>query len=215
MIDPRDDDDLDWMTPPKNAHDAGAWDRYWQDHIAHGIGPELFDMFCFDQTLVDVIYECEKRTILYAGSGISREPRALAEVGLDVTALDLSPFATQFARDNDDAQNSPPPEGVLEFVVGDLFDTETCPGPFDVIVERRTVQGYPKKDRDRALSALAARLSPNGLFFSHCHDGAWRPPAEPFHATEAWFRAGDWTVWDGQPGKMADGRVAWIYRTTG
>lgn len=215
MNDLSDDDEFDWLFPPENVHDTEAWDRYWQDQIAHEIGPELFDMFCFDQVLVDVLYERDKRTILYVGGGISREPRGLAEVGLDVQALDLSPFAIQFARENEGDQSSQQPEGALEFIVGDLFDPATCPGPFDVIIERRTVQGFSKDDRDRALRALAARLHPNGVFFSHCHDGAWKPPAKPFHATEAWFRAGDWTIWDGEPGPVSRGRVAWIHRTTG
>ena len=65
------------------------------------------------------------------------------------------------------------PGGSLEFVVGDILDPKVCPGPFDVIIERRTAQIFFAHDLGQTvLDALANRLSDNGIFLSHCHDGA-------------------------------------------
>jgi hypothetical protein len=119
--------------------------------------------------------------------------RALAAAGFDVTALDLSPFATEAAKaavpPDDYLVNllegrSLSPNGRLDFVVGDLSDASVCPGPFDVVIERRTLQLYPQHSRPSALLAVADRLAPRGIFSSHAHDGGWRPPAPRTHACE-------------------------------
>jgi hypothetical protein len=91
------------------------------------------------------------RTILCAGNGVSREPRALAAAGFDVTSLDISPVAVSYAKAHDADSHrlgyfcSPKlhrPGGRVEFVAGDLLDITVCPGPFDVVIERRTVQWF-------------------------------------------------------------------------
>jgi hypothetical protein len=94
-----------------------------------------------------------------------------------------------------------------------LADPTLCPGPFDLIVERRTLQLFPEEERPAALQALANRLACPGLFFSHCHDGGWRPPAQPTHANEAWFAAQGWPRW--QPGRPIQGRMAHLFMSTG
>jgi hypothetical protein len=68
-------------------------------------------------------------------------------------------------------------------------------------------------ERPAALQAIANRLSPWGIFFSQCHDGGWKPPAKPQHATRAWFEAMGWHLW--QSGSPLTGRVAWLLTTTG
>jgi hypothetical protein len=68
-----------------------------------------------------------------------------------------------------------------------------CPGPFDLVLERRTLQLFAGFNQlDAAMTAVANRLDDRGILFSHCHDGGWRPPAEPRHVTRAWLmeRAG-------------------------
>jgi hypothetical protein len=105
--------------------------------------------------------------------------------------------------------------GHLNIVVGDILDSASCPGPFDVIIERSTAQGYFDRDIEAVLGALERRLSQGGIFFSHCHDGGWRPPAEPRHFTEPWFRENEWTFWNGGPGRKPPGRVAWLITSTG
>ena len=214
-------DDFSWMLPPTTLKDAAAWDRYWHDQLDHGVAG-FVHVFCDDGDLVDAMRSNSLKTILCIGNGISQEPRALAWAGFDATALDLSPFATEVARDV-----SPPAEflahlvgersgglnGHLEFVVGDLCDASCCPGPYDVVIDRRTLQLYPEADRPAAMRAVANRLASPGIFFSQSHDGGWKPPAPPRHEAEPWFVAEGWRFWRGDvPLKE---RVAWLFTTTG
>jgi SAM-dependent methyltransferase len=219
-----DDPELSWLHPPADPLNASAWDRYWTEHMEHGLGPPLFDMFCDDRELVTVMHNREMKSVLCAGNGISQEPRALAEAGLNVVALDLSNQAVEIARSFEfppqafeaycDA-GSRRPGGTVEFVVGDFLDPSVCPGPFDVIIERRTAQIFFNNGLEAVLNALADRLSQDGIFVSHCHDGAWKPPARPRHFTKSWFKKNGWYVCTGNLGKTPAGRIAWLFTTTG
>jgi hypothetical protein len=77
--------------------------------------------------------------------------------------------------------------GSLTYFTGDLIAAEHCPGPFDVVIERRTVQLFPESERPAALDRLAARLTPQGLLISHQHRGAWKPPEPRTHFAEQWM----------------------------
>jgi hypothetical protein len=116
-------------------------------------------------------------------------------MGFDVTALDLSLRATEFGRTlefvsdlrmhrSEGGSAAAVSPATLTYIAGDLLDPAVCPGPFDCIIERRTVQLLP--DREFALDRLAARLAPKGLLISHVHDGAWRPGASREHFAEDW-----------------------------
>jgi hypothetical protein len=48
---------------------------------------------------------------------------------------------------------------------------------YDVVIDRKTPQLYPHKERPTAINAVANRLASRGIFLSHCHDGFWRPLA--------------------------------------
>src|SRR5947207_1329871 len=101
MLSPRqqdDSDELSWLRPPANPLDVAAWDRFWVEHIRHGIGPPLMDMFCDDSMLVRVMNDEGLKSILCAGNGISQEPKALAAAGMDVVAMDISPQAAEIAK---------------------------------------------------------------------------------------------------------------------
>jgi len=217
-------EDLRWLFPPADVHDSQAWDRYSNDQIAHGLNPQLFDMFCDDRRLIDPMMNRRFSSVLCAGNGISQEPRALASAGFKVTAMDLSPAATRLAqaiRPRPDhmkmflGRASRRSGGTLEYLTADLLDVGVCPGPFDVIIERRTVQLFRGQELGAALQALARRLRHDGLFCSHCHDGGWRPPARPVHAAESWFQEHGWTIWRGGRGSAPPGRVAWLSMSTG
>src|SRR2546423_3369031 len=140
-----DSEDPSWLCPPADPLDVAGWDRYWVEHIKHGIGPQLLDMFCDDSMLLRVMNDERIKSILCAGNGISQEPKTLAAAGMDVVALDISPQAIEIAK----SYPLPPkaishyfepqlekPGGHIEFVVGDILDSAICPGPFDVIIER-------------------------------------------------------------------------------
>src|SRR5688572_22038470 len=143
-------DDYSWLEPPTSLVDPDPWDRYWYEHLAHGYG-HMAHLFCDDGELVDTMRANGLKTVLCVGNGVSQEPRALAWAGFDVTALDLSPYATRVA-----SEHVPSPEllaqliggrsgglnGDLKFVVGNLCDVECCPGPYDIVIERLTLQLY-------------------------------------------------------------------------
>ena len=216
------DDDCRWLYPPGDLLDPKAWDQYWNDQLSHGMWPPLIDMFCDDRRLIKVISQHAMKRILCAGSGISMEPRVLAAAGFDVVALDISPRALEIARafsPNDKILKryfdigSLRPGGRIAYVVGDILDPAKAPGPFDMIIERLTAQNYPEPQRARLLTALAARLSPQGILFTHCHD-ARGTPGSGHHVTGDWCRAQGWPIWYGT-GTKPDGRVAWLFTSTG
>ena len=219
---PEQADDMAWFFPPCSVHDHSVWNRYWQDQLSHGLSPPLFDMFCDDTHLIECLIKRDAKTLLCAGNGISQEPRALAAAGFEVTAMDLSPVALEIAQawqfssnelDRFCRKEQQEPGGTAKFVIGDILDRSACPGPFDAIIERCTLQVFPEEERGLALDALASRLKPEGLFLSHCHDGAWKPPSGPVHQVEHVFRDRGWPI----VGKPPDhpGRAAWLTMSTG
>jgi hypothetical protein len=200
--------------------DPAAWDRYWRDQLSHGVAG-FVHLFVDDGELVDAMRANGLRTVLCIGNGISQEPRALAWAGFDVTALDISPLATKVASEatsSDDflaslvGGRAGGLNGHLEFVVGNLCDPVCCPGPYDVVIDRKTLQLWPEPDRSMAVQALANRLASRGIFFSHSHDGGSKPPAPPRHVVEPWFLEQRWDFWRGD---TLSGRVAWLLTTTG
>ncbi|MHC4766194.1 MAG: class I SAM-dependent methyltransferase [Planctomycetota bacterium] len=163
------------------------------------------------------------RRVLCAGNGLSQEPKALAQAGFDVVALDLSPLAVELAREvefrtevfaNYCEPEMRRPGGHVDFVVGDILDPAVCPGPFDVVIERRTAQIFAP-DVGAILQALADRVGRDGILFSHCHAGASKRPAKPRHCSRPWFQQHRWTTWSGDPGHKPAGRVAWLFTSTG
>jgi len=225
------------------TREPAFWDQWWWERLARSPsdlfphGEMWFDR-CWgrlpnlgtsDHWLVHVMAENGLRTVLCAGNGIAQEPRALAAAGFAVTALDISPVAVGVAKAYQPSARglgglvAPPlhrPGGRVEFVAGDLRDRTVCPGPFDVVIERRTVQHFAESDRADALAALAGRLRDPGILLSECFDDPFPPDlgrsqhaSGYFHASEFWCRAQGWTIWDGVPSASLVGRVALLVRT--
>ncbi len=226
-----DDDDssvdemMKLLQPPEDLLDGEAWDTYWENHLKFGFGPPMFDMMLDDVDLVRVMRAAGLSTVLCAGNGVSMEPRALAAAGFHVTALDVAPNATSFAMRAPlseeyianligDAEQRP--GGEVHFVVGDILDSSVCPGPFDVVIERRTAQNYAAKDMmGDFLAAAVGRLAKKGIFVSHCHDGAWRPGRDPSHLPGEWFKEQGWPIWQGKGADTVHRQVAWLVQSTG
>src|SRR3954468_23731706 len=218
-----------------------VWDQWWKERGTSGKLPMLpapmieydgraYDVANRDDLLIAIMTACGLRTVLCAGCGVSQEPRALARAGFDVTALDISAVAVEVAA-NDVLDSGgffyfcgghpQKAGGRLNFVLGDIFETSVCSGPFDVVIERRVIQVMPEEERPAALGALAQRLSGVGILLSLCLDDPF-PPAlgwvsDPgsglFHASESWFRRERWTIWDDAPILPLNGRVAWLVRS--
>jgi hypothetical protein len=214
-------DDFSWMLPPPTMVEPEPWDAFWRLRLANRMADSVH-MFCDDGDLIDAMRANGLRTVLCVGNGISLEPRALAWAGFEVTVLDLSPFALEVV------QRATLPENLLhyivgerpagsngrvQFVVGDLCDPACCPGPYDVVIERKTLQLYPPEQRAAALHAVAHRLGSRGVFFSHSHNGRWKHSEPRIHAHEDWFTSERWPRWQGKT--PLHGRVAWLFMSTG
>jgi hypothetical protein len=202
-------DEFAWMIPPRDMHDSAAWDTYWHNQVQRElILSRMAEMLNDSDTVIAAMRDNGLHSVLFVGNGLSAEPPRYIEEGFDVTILDLSSFAMEryqkaLAKNHLDGQ----------CVTGDLLDPSVCPGPFDVIVERRTLQLFDDLDRPRALAAVTDRLSPRGLFVTHAHLGAWRPGDPLVHPADAWLRGAAWPDW--VPGTALRGRAALICVTTG
>ncbi len=216
-------DDLDWLYPPPDVHAVEPWDTWWRGQVEHGVAPGWSDMFCDDNALLDIVEARGLESVLCVGCGVSQEPQALAAAGLQVTAMDLSPFALRCAAqlgavDTTDRFFRPDrmqAGGSLSFVEGDLMDPAICPGPFDVIVERRTLQLFPVGERGAAVAGVLGRLAANGVFLSHYHNGAWKPSQPRTHLMESFLDAGDFQIARHASVIRPDGRVAFLIMSTG
>jgi len=211
------------LCPPTELHASEPWDKYWQRQ--HETGLWAFnEMFVDDRELLRLIEAREFQSVLCLGSGLALEPHALAAAGLRVTMLDISrgvvasmsaaTFPSDaFSRILETSQLRP--GGSLECVAGDLTDPTVCPGPYDVVIERRTLQLFPKRERGAALAAVAARMNPNGILYSHTHDGSWRPGRPRNHALGPFLGRCGFTQASLEGSKWATGRTAITFISTG
>ena len=183
-------------SPPTDPLDFAGWDQYWKEQIECGFGPPLIDMFCDDRDLVRAMNSEGMKSVLCAGNGLSQEPRALAQAGFEVVAVDASPQTVDLAQrfefpaeafEHYCEPGTRRPGGHAEFVVGDILDRAVCPGPFDVIIERCTAQLYRKCNTNVFLEALVARLSRDGILLSHCHHATFKQEASSACGTRPWF----------------------------
>jgi hypothetical protein len=215
------DVDLSWLQPPRTLDDPASWDTFWHDQLERGIAG-FTDMFCHDGSLIDAMRHAGFGSVLCVGNGLSQEARALSVAGFDVTALDLSPFAMATCE-----RMRPPedyidrflegrerrPGGRVRFVSGDLRDGSLCPGPYDVVIERKTLQLFPPAERLSALKAVTARLADPGILYSHAHNGAWRPGESCEHPLRALMEQEG--LPECQAGVPPAGRERWLFLSTG
>ena len=147
-------DERSGRAPPADPRDREGWDRHWRFQLADEHGEDGWCVHELAPLLVPALALAGLRALLDVGAGISVEPAAFAWAGFAVTALDRSPVAVEHARAQvftvEDATHFFGPQpvtmhragGRLSHVAGDLHDPSSCPGPFDVVLSRRTVQYY-------------------------------------------------------------------------
>ncbi|WP_413172945.1 pentapeptide repeat-containing protein [Anabaena azotica] len=179
---------------PTNVNDAEGWNYFWKYLITKGY---QYDFLChiFDDSdwLIPFLQKLEYKTVLCAGNGISLEAYILAYIGFDVTVLDVSAYANQYLAnyplsyqelnwfayfsdnnlDNISTAEISNKVKTVKFITGSIFDSEICPGLFDVIITRSTVQLFNLMSEDKlieAMQSLLNRLSPTGLLINHGHN---------------------------------------------
>ena len=231
--------DTTLLHPPADLHSDAGWDLFWQTRLDHRlvlrVERALDAGFCRQQrwALVETMRRNGWRSVLCVGNGFSAEAPALADAGFAVTVLDRSPVVVAVvptmvpSADASAAffgQKATSPGGSLECVHGDLFDSHACPGPFEVVIERRTLQLWCGSDGvveggecDRGLAAVTARLADPGLFVSHQHLSTWRPGQSRDHFADQWLRDRGFEVAseDAPSEPNRSGRRAWVFVTSG
>ncbi|HVJ27736.1 MAG TPA: hypothetical protein VM493_09330 [Vicinamibacterales bacterium] len=107
--------------------------------------------------------------------------------------------------------------GSLKSVIGDLVNAAVCPGPFDVVIERRTLQLFPPEERIHGLERLVARLASRGMFVSQQHSGGWRPGQPRTHYAQEWLRSAGFVMRSHADGAEANSapRLASLTFSTG
>jgi hypothetical protein len=74
------------LTPPRNVHDAAAWDTYWTNQLDVGPMDQGFsDMMSSDRGLAGLLIDRGARTVLCVGNGLSTEALAVALLGFEVS----------------------------------------------------------------------------------------------------------------------------------
>jgi SAM-dependent methyltransferase len=116
---------------------------------------------------------------LVIGSGYGDDAEELARRGLAVSAFDLSPTAIERTHERF-------PESAVDYRVADLFDLPAeWRGAFDLVVEIRTLQSLPTRDREPAATAIATTVAPGGLLwlFALGRDAHARGESRPWPVT--------------------------------
>ncbi len=119
-----------------------------------------------------------KRAIVI-GCGLGDDAEALAQLGFEVTAFDISPTAIAWCQKRF-------PDSAVTYQVADLFKVPIAwQGEFDFVLESYTLQAMPKAVRDRAISHVAALVKINGSLLIICRGRNANEPAEtvPFPLT--------------------------------
>ena len=108
--------------------------------------------------------------VIVIGCGTGHDVAALAELGLDVTGLDVAPTALEKARRQY-------PQHAQRFVQANLFELPTeMFHRFDVVVEHTCLSGMPPEMRPQYANGVRHLLKPGGLII-----GVWyiEPDLDP------------------------------------
>lgn len=93
---------------------------------------------------------------LKVGAGMGDDAEALAELGFEVVAFDISPSAVEMAKDRF-------PETAVSYRVGDVLALpDEWLGAFDFVLEGYTLQVLPPELRPSAAKAIGGKLAPGG-----------------------------------------------------
>jgi hypothetical protein len=158
---------------------AEYWNNYWQAKIASGAAQEHFFYFEITDQIVPLLRKLNLTKILCVGNGISLEAPALAYAGFQVDVLDISSAAITYLSNyqltDKDLMNfyradQYRPGGKIDYIVGDFTDINLCPGPYDLIITRRTLQYFTRNNFIAVINTLIARLNDGGVFINHSHN---------------------------------------------
>ncbi len=210
-----------------DADELGTlWDQFW------AINPDGGD-FGADMTayLVPILRQRAPLRVLCVGNGKALEAHALAAAGFRVDSLDISPAVNAFL------EAVKVPNAVLARILkepcdgevarptiytGDVCNAEDCPGPYDTVIIRRTMQHFPDEAIPRVMELLCKRLTDTGLLVLQGHNAgkSISQAARWLHESKipvAWnlcHKDGRHYAYPGL-GSYRKSRVAWLIRSSG
>ena len=146
-----DDRPADWFEPLYVAADGNAAGIPWASEGAH---PALKSWV--SERPIASLFQLPGATALVVGCGLGDDAEAIAQLGFQVTAFDVSPRAVDWCCERF-------PESQVNYCVADLLDLEVeSLGQFDLVFECRTVQALPLSVRDRAIDAVVSTVVAGG-----------------------------------------------------
>lgn len=185
----------------------------------HGLSTEAtaLALYGFDVTAVDISEVATRAQRETLAQRVGADARSHIDAG-GVAIFGEQPLPPELCLPmHRNKEYQPRGGGRLAFVTGNLLDGDVAPGPFDVIIERCTVQLFPPALQEAAFDALSARLTSTGLLITHQHAGAWRPHEPRDHFANGWIASGrfGFTNNDFSAGVSPAGKRAQLIFTSG
>lgn len=120
------------------------------------------------------------KSALVIGCGLGDDAEALAKLGFQVTAFDISPTAIAWAKERF-------PDSPVNYVVADLLALDSdWQGKFDLVFECRNIQALPLSIRAQVMAAIASLVAPGGrlLVITRVRDFDDEPDGPPWPLSE-------------------------------
>ncbi|TAF56484.1 MAG: class I SAM-dependent methyltransferase [Oscillatoriales cyanobacterium] len=146
-----DDHPADWFDPLYVAANGQSDQIPWALEGAH---PALKSWIA-ERSLAD-IFHLPKAKALVVGCGLGDDAEAIAQLGFQVTAFDVSPCAIGWCQERFETSR-------VNYCTADLFHLDAAwSGRFDLVFECRTLQALPLSVREQAIDAVVAPVAPGG-----------------------------------------------------
>ena len=123
-----------------------------------------------------VRYFSTKRTALVIGCGLGDDAEALAKLGFQVTAFDISTTAIAWCHERF-------PNSSVNYLVADLLTLDTqWHRKFDLVLELRTIQALPVEMRSQVINCITPLVANRGtlLVITRIRDNDSIPDGPPW-----------------------------------
>ena len=122
----------------------------------------------------------EGRSALVIGCGLGDDAEALAKLGYQVSAFDISPTAIAWCQQRF-------PNSSVNYLVADLFDLDrSWHGAFDFVFECRNIQALPLSVRPKVIESIGQLVAVKGslLIITRYRDTEEEPDGPPWAISE-------------------------------